>query len=266
MTVLPRRVGTFFISRVETSLNDSAEERISSISSFSSSSMPRRSFLLSLIFRPSVFLFGSNGHYLVNSVHLEKMHLDFFLKRGRNVFPHVIRPYGQFPVPPVYKNRELYAVRTSEVHEGVHGGPYGAPGEENVVNHDDDPAVNRYRYVGFLERLRLFHAYVVAVESGVNGTVRRLAFFYRVYDRGEARGDVITARRNPQQNKTFRALVFFEYLVRDSRKSPVYRLFVQYEFFLHATPAKKKLHTLLRARSSIEFDCENSPCHYLSLS
>src|SRR3989344_1761840 len=48
MIVLPLRVGTFFISRSDTSLKDSAVDKISSISSLSSSSMPNRSFLLSL--------------------------------------------------------------------------------------------------------------------------------------------------------------------------------------------------------------------------
>src|SRR5713226_3280231 len=48
MTVLPRRVGTFFIARSEISLNESDESRIVMISSAESSLVPRRSFLVNV--------------------------------------------------------------------------------------------------------------------------------------------------------------------------------------------------------------------------
>lgn len=49
ITVLPRRVGTFLMARVEISLKDSAESRIVLISATSSSLIPRRSFRLNVI-------------------------------------------------------------------------------------------------------------------------------------------------------------------------------------------------------------------------
>src|SRR3989338_10767253 len=52
MMVLPRSVGTFFISLSETSLKDCAVDKISSISSLARSSIVNISFLLSLIQSP----------------------------------------------------------------------------------------------------------------------------------------------------------------------------------------------------------------------
>ena len=49
MTVLPRRVGTFLIERVDTSLKDSAVSRMVLISSAESSLMPSRSLRLNAI-------------------------------------------------------------------------------------------------------------------------------------------------------------------------------------------------------------------------
>ena len=52
MMVLPRSVGTFLISRVDTSMKDSAVSRIRLISSTERSWIPRRSFLVSLMIGP----------------------------------------------------------------------------------------------------------------------------------------------------------------------------------------------------------------------
>src|SRR5262245_46400178 len=78
MTVLPRRVGTFLMSRVEISLNDSAVSRIPTISSTASSRIPKRSFLLRVTYLSAAGLILLDDHNLLLFIVVAQHDFDDF--------------------------------------------------------------------------------------------------------------------------------------------------------------------------------------------
>src|SRR3972149_4601708 len=235
MTVFPLSVGTFFISRSETSLKEAAVDRISSSSSLVRSSMPRRSFLLSRMQIHPLLLRAVSGrdgdHDLVHAVGLAEMYLDALLAGGREVLADVICLYRQLPVSPVNEHGKLNGQRPAEVHKGVHGGPGGGPGKEHIVDHNDLLAVDRRYLHPFERRLVFFYAEVVPVEGRVNSPDGETDAFDLLDLFPEPQCEMVAPCRDTENNKVFRSLVPLDYLVGDPCQSPFYGLIVEYYFF-----------------------------------
>src|SRR5215467_8841232 len=106
MTVFPRRAGTFFIERFETSLNDSAASRIAVISSTVSSRMLRRSFLLSA---KSLFVLDDDDLLLL--VVVLKHHFDDFGVSRLQPLANIISLDRQFTVSTIDQNSQFDTAR-----------------------------------------------------------------------------------------------------------------------------------------------------------
>lgn len=116
ITVLPRRVGTFLMTRVDTSLKDWAVSRMVLISSAESSLMPSRSLRLNAT---GLSLFGSDYDHLFFFVIVCEHHFDDFRICCLNIFAYVIGLYGQFAMATVDQDGKLYSAGPTEIYKLV---------------------------------------------------------------------------------------------------------------------------------------------------
>src|SRR6266849_765404 len=129
--VLPRRVGTFLISRVAISFMDSAVSSTSVISAASVSRMLTRSLRFQAI---ELALLGFLDHHTVLAVVLAEHDGNGFLAACGQILADVVGTDGQLAVSAVHEDGQADDARAPEVHEGVHGGSDGPSREENVVH------------------------------------------------------------------------------------------------------------------------------------
>src|SRR6476660_3392008 len=83
-----------------------------------------------------------NNHRLVDSVLFFDQHLDALVVSGGNVLADVVGPDGQLAVAAIDQHRELDGAGPSEVHQCVHRCARGAPMVDDVVDENDDLAVD----------------------------------------------------------------------------------------------------------------------------
>src|SRR5919204_2641574 len=220
MTVRPRSVGTFLISRPDTSAKLRARFRMRSMSSRERSSMesrlrfirwlPQRGFqpralmvLLDILSRLNgwaspILPGGLTDRHFVHPVHLVDAHVHALVAGGGKVLAHVVRADRQLAVAAVSQYGQLHAFGAAVVEEGVDGGAHGAAGVEHVVDEDDRDAVQR--------------------EVDVRGEYHRLAVPGAHAGVVPGEGDVEVAERDRSTDQLLHALV---QPCRDHRSSPV---------------------------------------------
>src|SRR5436305_4426634 len=197
MTVLPRRVGSFFTSRssersklraVASSRSTSSRSRSpieircrrgGSFGGSKSSRMTRISALRAL-WSTGVLPFASQ-HDLVDLVDLDELHLNALFAVGRKVLADVVGADRQLAVAAVGQHGELHARGAAVVEERLDRGADRAPGVEDVVDQHAGHPVERKVELGVAdERLRVLRRLatadmdVVAVKGDVARAQRDL--------------------------------------------------------------------------------------------
>src|SRR5581483_10096959 len=105
--------------------------------------------------------------------------------------------------------------------ESVHRGTDGPSGVQNVVDQDDGGAVDVEVDPRLVDLGRLgAHADVVAIEGDVENADRHPGALDPLDLRRKTAGKLISARGDPDQHQTLRALVALEDLVRDPGDRP----------------------------------------------
>ena len=109
----------------------------------------------------------------VVSVVFGETHLDVLTARGGHVLADVVGAQRQLAVAAVDEHRELHGAGPADVAQGVERGAHRAAGVEDVVDEDDQRAVdaalgNR----GVLQRAGRLGVEVVAVERDVERAAR----------------------------------------------------------------------------------------------
>src|SRR3954470_14446288 len=187
-TVRPRSVGSFFTSRPA-----SAESICAAVSRTSVASARSRSPVSSscrLTVSPVRFRGRSaprsqsslrcslpvaspgllREQDLVGAVDLGEVHAHLLGARGGHVLADVVGADRQLPVASVDQDRELHRPRPAEVAQRVQRRADRAPGVQDVVDEDDEPAVDaRARQHRGLQRADPAQPQVVAVERDVDG-------------------------------------------------------------------------------------------------
>src|SRR5215204_1480886 len=153
-TVRPRSVGSFFISRsseraklraVASSRWTSSRER-SAIDSRCRRSVGAGGSRSSRITRMSAmrFLLGAGDEQdLVDLVHLDELHLDALVPRGRQVLADVVGTDGKLSMAAIREAGELDARRPAVVEECIDRRADRAAGVEDIVDEDDGAALER---------------------------------------------------------------------------------------------------------------------------
>src|SRR4051812_25194146 len=188
-TVRPRSVGSFLTSRPASAESICAAVSRTSVASARSRSpaSSRCRFTVSLVrlrgrsaprSQPSLrcpLPVASLGiplrqQDLVHAVGLGQPDLDLLAAGGRHVLADVVGADRQLPVAAVDQDRELHRPRPAEVAQRVQGGPDRAPGEQDVVDEDHEPAVDaRAGQLRGLQRADPAQPQVVAVQRDVDG-------------------------------------------------------------------------------------------------
>src|SRR5215471_11569164 len=135
MTVFPRSVGTFLMSRSEISLKEAAVSRIVRISSAGTPSSPSRCRWVNAILRPL-------DDDLVHAVRLGEPDVHLLGTSRGEVLAHVVGPDRKLAVPAIDEHRQLDPLWPAEIDQRVHGGPDRASREEHVVDQEDAAAVD----------------------------------------------------------------------------------------------------------------------------
>src|SRR5436190_20385137 len=186
MTSRPLSVGSFLTSRSMLRSNVRAVASRRSTSSRVTSVMEmkcrrggcpggRRSSRMTWI-SPMVLLLGVGDEQdAVDLVHLDELHLDALVARGRKVLADVVRTDRQLAVAAVDEDGELDALGTAVVEERLDRGTDRPAGVEHVVDEDDGLALERKVERGRADdRLRMAgrvaaaHLHVVPVEGDVH--------------------------------------------------------------------------------------------------
>src|SRR2546428_11343660 len=214
-TVLPRRVGTFLMSRPVTSLKDSAVSRTRLISSTVKSWMPSRSLRLRLM--------GSRqDHHAIWGPRLLQINFNRFFKCSREVLAHIGGFDRELPVPAIHQHRQLDLARASQVNQPVHGGPDRPAGEEDVVHQDHLEVCDVERNVGLTQhRVLLPRVEIVTIEGDVQlpDGDRRPFDLLELF--GEPFGEVHAAGPNAHQGHVDDPVVLLDDLVRHAGQGPV---------------------------------------------
>lgn len=106
--------------------------------------------------------------YAVAAVLFGQQHRHILGARGGHVLADEIGADRQFPVTAVDQDRELNRARAAQVTQCVEGGADGAPGEEHIVDQDDERVLDTaLGHRGAFQRAMRFAAQIVAVERDV---------------------------------------------------------------------------------------------------
>src|SRR5439155_17130327 len=198
-TVLPRRVGTFLMSRPVTSLKDSAVSRTRLISSTVRSWMPSRSLRLRDIVS-SCLLGSRQDHHAIWGPRLFQINFNCFFKCGRQVLAHIGGFDRELPVPAIHQHRQLDLARASQVDQAVHGGPDRPAGEEDVVHQDHLEVCDVERDVGPAQHRVLFpRVQIVTIEGDIQVADGNRRPFDLLELFGEPFGEVHAAGPNAHQ-------------------------------------------------------------------
>src|SRR5947209_8366997 len=235
MTVRPRSVGTFLISRSETSRNVSAVSRMCVISSALRPRMPSRCFWLSTAFiervrlaSPARYEKGGPGWppsllFLARRslddgdrlfpVEIFEHHLDDLALFSRHELADEVRLNRKLAVllAAVNEDGELDAARPAEVNQLVERRADGAPRVEHVVNEEDVSAFDINGQVRAVDDgVRADGREVVAVERDVHDADGR-ALAFEVGDLvGQAMGERHAAPLDADEVEVARAVVLLD--------------------------------------------------------
>src|SRR5947208_10711885 len=155
MTSRPFSVGSFFTSRSRlrsnvraVAINRSRSSRVTSLIEMKcrrgGGSGGRRSSRMTWISPIAVLLFRVRDQQdAVDLVHLDELHLDSLVARGRKVLADVVGADRQLAVAAVDEHGELDALGPSVVEERLDRGPDRAARVEDVVDEDDGLALER---------------------------------------------------------------------------------------------------------------------------
>src|SRR5581483_6980382 len=200
-TVLPRRAGTFLISRDAISFMEAAVSRIVWISPGSRLRISSRSFRVRPIGAlPSRLRFLDDHPVL--AIVLAQEDLDGLPPGGRQVLAHVVGADRQLAVAAVDQHGQLDHARAAQVDQRVQRGPDRPAGVEDVVDQDDRPVGDREGDVGPPQHRGLaLAAQVVAVERDVEGPDRDRLALDRLEPRGDAAGQQDAAGPEPDQRQ-----------------------------------------------------------------
>ena len=165
MMVRPRRVGSFLTSRPSSAwLNRSASSRIAVASSRVRSAADSRCLHRLAALRSGAIQTPSTA------VVFGEPHLDVLGARGGHVLADVVGAERQFAVAAVDEHRQLHRARPADVAQRVQRRADRAAGVEDVVDEDDQRAVDAaLGDRGVLERAGRLGVEVVAVERDVEG-------------------------------------------------------------------------------------------------
>src|SRR5919206_1533162 len=149
MTSRPLSVGSFFTSRSRlrsnvraVASNRSTSSRVTSLIEmkcrFGGGAGGRRSSRMTRISAiVRCLLWRWNEQDLVDLVHLDELHLDALVARGRQVLADVVGADRELAVPAVDEHRELDAGRPAVVEERLDRGPNRPARVEDVVDEHD---------------------------------------------------------------------------------------------------------------------------------
>src|SRR5438105_1554357 len=244
-SIRPRRVGSFFISR------SSERSKVRAVASSRSTSSRLRSRIEIRCRRaggpggsrssrmtrmsPIALLFGGRDQQdAVDLVHLDELHLDALLARGRKVLADVVGSDRKLAVAAVDEDRQLDARGAAVVEERVDRRPDRAAGVEDVVDEDAGAAFEREVELGGADdglrvegRLAPANPDVVAVERDVDGPERDLLLAPLRDQPAQAVGERPTARLDADERDLVEIRVPLDDLVGDPRGRPVERDLVQ---------------------------------------
>src|SRR4029450_6427126 len=166
-TVRPRNVGSFFISRSSERAKLRAVASRPSTSSRETSAIESRcrrsagaggsrSSRITRMSPMDLLLWRRDEQHLVDLVHLDELHLDALLPRGRQALARLVRPDWNLAVPPVRQAGELDARGAPVVEKRVDRRADRSARVQHVVDEDDRATFEReVKPCGAHERLRM---------------------------------------------------------------------------------------------------------------
>src|SRR5438552_15470498 len=181
-TDLRRRRRTFFTSRSVTPMKDAAVSRVCTRISRGSPSIVSRCWSL-----PSPLSCGFRiGESQEKFAALVARQAQKFACGHRKRGADILCRDRQLPFAAVDQRRQLDFAGAPIVEQLVHGGAHGAPGVENIVDHDDMPAVDVERDLRRLHRVvESGGVEIVAIERDVEHPHRRRELQFPVQALGE---------------------------------------------------------------------------------
>jgi hypothetical protein len=170
----------------------------------------------------------------VDLVHLEELHLDAFLARGRQVLAHVVRTDRELAMAAVGEHRELHASRSTVVEQGLDGCPDRAPRVQHVVDEHDGHPFEREVEGGRADerlcvqrRLTAADLHVVAIEGDVELTERKFLIGAFLDQPAKSLRKRNTATVDPDERDLIQIVVSLDHLVGDPGEGPIDRFSVE---------------------------------------
>ena len=104
---------------------------------------------------------------------------------------------------PIDQDTELNGLGPAVIHQGVHGGPHRAPGEQDIVHqHHDLPAQREIDFAALYDRLGGYRGKVVSIEIDVQMTDRNLDSLYFPQSPGQTLRQRHPAAANANQRQS----------------------------------------------------------------
>src|SRR6266513_2975319 len=181
-TNLPRRSGTFFTSRSVTPMKDAAVSRMCTSTSRGSPSIVSRCWSFPSLLSCGLRIGESQEKSAALVAHQSQKFACGHRKRGADILCRD----RQLPFAAVDQRRQLDFSGAPIVEQLVHRGAHGAPGVQNIVDHDDMPAVDVERDLRRLHRVvESGDVEIVAIEGDVERSHRRRNLQLPVHMLGE---------------------------------------------------------------------------------
>src|SRR4051794_31030505 len=262
MTSRPFSVGSFFTSRSRLRSNVRAVASSRSTSSlvtsliemkcrFGGGAGGRRSSRMtrmSAIVRSLLWRWYEQN--LVDLVHLDELHLDALVARGREVLADVVGANRQLAVAAVDEDGELDALGAPVVEQGLDRSADRPSGVEHVVDENDRLALERkvegrrpHDGLRVPRRIAAAHLHVVSVEGDVDGAQGRRVTGALFDEASEALRERNTARLDADERDARQIRIRLDDLVRDAGKRAAQTFRVQQDLLrrngrrhVHSTP------------------------------
>ena len=157
----------------------------------------------------------------VLAVHFLQQHPDHLALRGREVLADVVGPDRQLPVTAVDQDGQLHRPRPPQVAERVQRRAHRPARVQDVVDQDDDLAVDAgRRHVGVTQRPRRAQPQVIAVHGDVEGAGGGGTALDLGQPLGQPAGQRHAPGRDAQQDDVGAAVGALQDLVRDPGQGP----------------------------------------------
>ena len=149
------------------------------------------------------------------------MHAYVVAGGGGHVLSDEVGADRELAVSAVHEYRQAYGPRTSVVHERIHRRTNGAAGEKDIVDQDDDPAIDGEGDLRFADDRRVSDPrQIVALEGDVDGTEWNVGALVRPDGRLNACRERITPRADADDGEMGKITITLDDLVRDPRDGP----------------------------------------------